>query len=250
MITRAKEQALGFQAELRDLGLANIILPAIEIEANRDPNLAGICQRLASFDWIIFPSQNAVMYFEQVLQKLKLTLPAKVKIAAQGAQTARSIESVLLRKADLVPEVFTANDLLDKFTSSLNQQLSVLIPCALEGRDTLDHGLSKIGAQVQRFFVYRTVRAKDSWQELLSLKNNLSLIFTFFSPSAFLKTVEILQDLSDKRAQQFLSNCKLVSIGPVTSQAIKEYGFEIFLESSLQDSRTMAFEIAQKIKQN
>ena len=104
VVTRAREQAAGLSARLRDLGAGVIELPTIE---TRPPADWGPLDRaiagLNTYDWLIFTSANGVRYFTQRLDEGAGDLrDLRAKICAIGPATADAVESLHL-KVDLMP---------------------------------------------------------------------------------------------------------------------------------------------------
>ena len=115
MITRAREQASDFKAELEELGAKCIEFPTIAIAPppSWDP-LDTAIRNLSQYDWAIFTSVNGVRFFiERLLSAGKDARDLKgIRLAAIGPKTAEALESVMLRP-DLVPSEYRAEAILD-----------------------------------------------------------------------------------------------------------------------------------------
>ena len=115
MITRAREQASDFRAELEELGAKCIEFPTIAIcpPPSWDP-LDNAIRNLSQYDWAIFTSVNGVRFFiERLLAAGKDARDLKgIRLAAIGPKTAEALESVMLRP-DLVPSEYRAEAILE-----------------------------------------------------------------------------------------------------------------------------------------
>ena len=150
VVTRAREQASELRARLVALGATVLELPAIRI-APIDFTLPD----LQEFGWIVFTSANGVdAFFDRGLapSSLDARALAPVRIAAIGPGTAAALARRGLR-ADLVPERFVAESLLDAFPAGAGR---VLLARAQSARDVLPEGLARKGYDVEVLAVYRT----------------------------------------------------------------------------------------------
>jgi len=117
VITRPESQAGELTNLLASHGAETLVIPAIEIGPPGDggESLHNACRNLASFDWIVFTSANAVAFFVEALEKLGLPRVSvlgsgavvaahqvrRAKIAAVGQATASALRDAGLR-VDLV----------------------------------------------------------------------------------------------------------------------------------------------------
>jgi uroporphyrinogen III methyltransferase/synthase len=117
VITRPESQAGELTNLLASHGAETLVIPAIEIGPPGDggESLHNACRNLASFDWIVFTSANAVASFVEALEQLDLphrsVLASRdvvegeqarpAKIAAVGQATASALEDAGMR-ADVV----------------------------------------------------------------------------------------------------------------------------------------------------
>lgn len=106
--------------------------------------------------------------------------------------------------------------------------LRVLIPRAQEAREALPGLLRDAGARVDVVAAYQTVAPADARADELAeiLETGEVDFVTFTSPSTARNLVALL---GDRRG--LLANAGLASIGPVTSAALRELGFEPSVEA-------------------
>ena len=112
VVTRAREQASELRARLELLGADVIELPAIAIEP-----IDVALPELSNYDWLVFTSANGVdAFFERGLASAGLDARALagVRVAVIGPGTERAVTARGIL-ADLVPDRFVAEALLDAF---------------------------------------------------------------------------------------------------------------------------------------
>jgi uroporphyrinogen III methyltransferase/synthase len=134
VVTRAREQASVLSARLEDLGAEVLELPAIEIAP-----LEFTVPDLSGFGWLVFTSANGVRaFFDDGLTPAGLDARALagLRIAVIGPGTDRALARHGLR-ADLVPERFVAESLLEGFPDPTTPGERVLLARADVARDVL-----------------------------------------------------------------------------------------------------------------
>jgi uroporphyrinogen-III synthase len=102
---------------------------------------------------VVFTSANAVERFVPLLRDARAFGAAQ--IAAIGTGTAAALAARNL-SADLLPERFVAESLLEAFAALPDSPGRVLLPRAAGGRDVLPEGLRRLGWEVDVVEAYRT----------------------------------------------------------------------------------------------
>ncbi len=236
VVTRSRAQASKLSSKLHALGAIVIELPTISIEPiELAKDKLKILKSLSEFDWIFFTSQNAVSSFFDNLARLNLDARAfaGVKIAAIGGATSDALAEHGL-KADLVPERFTSAGLLAAFEAleESGRGRRALLPRADIASRELPDGLSNIGMECVELNVYRTVPASPDEDTLKRITGEPVDYFTFASSS----TTENLAGIVGKEKFIGLSNeSSFISIGPVTSEKIRELGGRVKREAERSD---------------
>ena len=166
IVTRAREQASGLVERLHELGAATVELPVIEIgdPADGGAALRAAAGRVADYDWVAFTSANAVGRFFTALGEVGADTRALGgrKVAAIGPGTAEALAAAGVR-ADLVPERFVAESLLEAFPDGPGR---VLLPRAAVARDALPAGLTGRGWTVDVVEAYRTAVGRPAPEAL------------------------------------------------------------------------------------
>ena len=210
LITRAAAQSADLRLQLEELGARVIECPTIQIIPPKTWRpVDDAILRLATYDWLLFTSANAV---EQFLNRLR-GAPCGAPIAVGGSSTAAKLMQHGL-EASLVPKDFRAEGLLEAFPESL-AGIRILFPRAEVAREALPEELRRRGATVDIVTVYRTVRAHSGdIGKLFETERVDCVVFT--SPST------IPEDLKSLPA-----GTALAAIGPVTEEAAKLMGLRV-----------------------
>ncbi|MBA7638303.1 Siroheme synthase [subsurface metagenome] len=181
--------------------------------------------KIAEYDWIIFTSVNGVTICFDYLQSLEKDgrVFGSAKIAAIGSETASRLDEFGI-KADFVPTVFTSNELGKQLIGFANLQgKKILLLRSQLASNELGELLEQAGAKVDDIAVYTAVTEKS---ECKWLKEKISAgqidWLTFASPSSVKGFfAQIQSDLVNS------SNVKVASIGPVTSEQLKNLGVRV-----------------------
>ncbi len=224
LVTRAREQASKLTAALEDLGAKCIEVPAIRFTAPADGYAAldAAIDKLAAYSWVIFTSTNGVERFFQRLfaAKKDVRTLGQAKIAAIGTATAQKLQSFGIL-ADLVPQEFRAEGVIQALQAELRPGMKLLLPRAQEARAILPEKLRELGAVVDVVPVYQTVAAEADAE---SLKEQLAAgeidLVTFTSSSTVKNLLDILGDAA------VLGGVKTACIGPVTAETCRKHGVQ------------------------
>jgi uroporphyrinogen-III synthase len=229
LITRTRHQASDLAAQLEALVATPILIPTIEIappETYAPLDAALTCLR--TYDWLVFTSANAVEAFHHRAQFQRLTQLPK-HIAVIGPATLRAANNIGLT-VDLVPPKYIAESLAQALLPEAPGKSFLLIRAA-EARDTIPEALTAAGAIVTIAEAYRNQIPPDSisaLQALFSTPANYPDAITFTSASTARNLITLLETAN----QTLPPNIALASIGPITSQALREFGYEPTLEAA------------------
>jgi len=231
IVTRPAGQAAELCSKLEELGAKVIECPTITIEppADRGPLVRAVSQ-LSSFVWVVFTSVNAV---EALLEAVADAGGdgrnfVGCKLCCIAPATAERLASFGLR-ADLVPGRFTIEAVVEALAAAGELRgAAVLCPRSDAAPPDLTDALAARGADVTAVIAYRT-RHDDSCAEELRrlLEADAGDWITFTSSSTvggFLAAVDA-EMLRGRRA-------RLASIGPSTSQALRQAGLKVDVEAT------------------
>lgn len=217
LVTRSREQASTLVRALEEAGAEAVELPAIVIAPNVDElrlSAALVLLRDTLYDWAIFTSANAVDIFFAHLQEAGLDVRkfGPVQVAAIGPGTAERLAQHGIR-ADVVPEEFVAESLLDSLAEEDLAGARVLLPRAEGARPELPEGLRELGAKVDEVTLYVAAPpAEGDAEGLARLRGGEIDWVTFASSSTVRNLVEMLH--GDPTP---LAGVRVACIGPVTA---------------------------------
>ncbi len=227
LITRAQGQSSALATQLEALGATTIQIPTIEIAPPSSyAALDAAIAEVGHFDWLIFTSANAVAAFADRARHLGLS-PQPKCVAAIGPATAKAVV-----EAGLFVNLIATQAVAESLAEALREHApgaSMLLVRAAVARDVLPDMLTQAGASVTIAEAYRTVIPATSVQALRELfESDPPDAITFTSAS----TAQNLVALLDEASLKLPPGINLASIGPITSQAMRELGLEPTCEAS------------------
>ena len=228
VVTRARAQASELARQLDALGAEPIELPAIRIEPRiESKEVKEAVQALHTYALVCITSPNgASLLFEAMAaQGRDSRALANASIAAIGAGTEAALAAGGIM-ADIVPERFVAEELVEELNKLELNGKPVLVGRAAEGRELLPDALRKRGAQVDEVALYETV-AEAPDPDALERAQDADFI-TFTSSSTVRNFLAASQNGIPEGA-------KVISIGPITSEAIRGAGLTVDAEAERHD---------------
>lgn len=229
LVTRTRRQSSELAMQLEALGAKAILIPTIEIVPPASfAALDAALTCLGTYDWLLFTSANAVEAFHSRAQFLRLTQLPK-HIAVIGPATLHAANAIGL-SVDLVPPRYVAESLAEAFLPEAPGS-SFLLVRAAEARDHLPEALSAAGATVTIAEAYRNQLPAESipaLQELFASPRQYPDAITFTSGS----TARNLCALLEAAKLTLPQSIPLASIGPVTSDALRELGYPSAIEAA------------------
>ncbi|MEY2477424.1 MAG: uroporphyrinogen methyltransferase / synthase [Actinomycetota bacterium] len=219
VVTRSRDQASNLVVRLHDLGAETVELPSITMvdPADNGTALRAAAGAVSTYDWVIFTSANAVTRFVPLLRDARAFGTARV--AAIGPGTAERLRDANIA-ADLVPERFVAEALLDAFPHGPGR---VLLPRAAVAREVLPDGLRAKGWDVDIVDAYRTEQATPAPAALEAARHADAVTFTSSS------TVTNYLAVAGKDAVPTVVAC----IGPVTAETARAAGLDVSIEAEV-----------------
>ena len=228
IVTRARAQASELSSRLAGLGAVPIELPAIRIAPRiESEEVRRAVAAIHTYALVCLTSVNGV----ELLCKAMVDTGrdaralANATVAAIGPGTASALGRLGIIP-DVVPERFIAESLLEALSELPLEGKPVLIGRAAEARDVLPDGLRERGAQVDVVSLYET-HAETPSEDQIEGAQDADLI-TFTSSSTVRNLVAALGD-------RMPTGARVISIGPVTSEAAREAGLEVHSEAERHD---------------
>jgi len=223
-VTRARSQASGLARRLVELGAIVVQAPSIRIEL-----IEGPAPDLSPYELVCFTSPNAVSaLFARLLRAADTPRDARAfagaRVAAIGPGTARALAEHGI-VADIVPERFVAEALVEALADTPVEH--ALVARAKDARDVLPDALRARGAQVDVLALYETLAEPLSPSALAAARAADYITFTSSSTVRFFLDALAGAGLS--------ATTRIVSIGPITSQTLREHGLEPHVEAEDHD---------------
>jgi len=228
VVTRARAQASGLAKTLRGLGAEVVELPAIRIEPLLDSGeVKQAAKSIGDYSLICLTSPNGVRLLFEAIRAAGLDARALsgATVAAIGPGTARALAKCGIG-ADIVPERFVAEALVEALGEVEVGGKRVLVARAAEARDIIPEHLSDRGAKVDVVALYETVREEPGPDAVEAAQAADYVTFTSSST---------VRNLTEALGDRFPSDARIVSIGPVTSEAVEDAGRKVNVEAKRHD---------------
>ena len=231
LVTRPVGQADDMVRELERLGAEVFACPMLVI--GPPPDLEAVTNVLADlprYQLLAFTSGNGVRAFMSLLRQNGQDLRAlgHVKLAAIGPNTAAALAAFHLQ-ADLLPEVYRSEDLAAQLIPRVRGQ-RVLLARADRGRDVLPRQLAAV-AEVTQIAVYSQVACTElpgPVRQLLASGRHLHVTLTSGNIAR-----QFLALLPKDCTSRVGTGIHLISISPVTTQAVREQGYQVAGEAKV-----------------
>jgi uroporphyrinogen III methyltransferase/synthase len=223
LVTRDKNQAGEFSNKIEKMGGVAVELPFIEIESVLSKVTP---EDLKEYSALLFNSPNGVREFMKKIDDIRSL--AHLKIGAVGSKTKELLEEYKI-KADFMPEEYMVSKLAElslEYTKAGEKILIItsdISPCDTDKFNSMyDREFHKIVA----YNTKKIIREKD---EVIKVLNKVEVV-TFLSSS----TVDAFYASIDGDLE-CVKNIKFASIGPVTSETMRKYGFSVDYEAKVYD---------------
>ncbi len=221
VVTRPADQAGSLVARLREQGAEPLAVPVIDTVDPDDGGaaLADALDRVRGYDWVVVTSANGARRLVAGLRDAREL--GGVAVAAIGPGTAAVLRAANI-EADLIPERYVAEGLLEAFPDPPDGGGRVLVPRAEVARDALPEGLRARGWEVDVVAAYRTVTVPIAPEVLDGVAD--ADVITFTSSSTVTRWLEAA---GPDRVPPIVA-----CIGPVTAATARKHGLEVAVEAA------------------
>jgi len=232
LVTRALHQAGKLSQGLRALGAEPVEVPVLEIVAPESyVSLDHALLHLDRYDWLILTSTNTLRALtERAALGVAGVRPAGLKVAAVGSATAEAAR-IAGWEVDFTPDSYVAESLLDGLLAKASGQ-RVLLARAAVARDAIPDALRAAGAVVDVVEAYRNALPDAAPEQLRQAVLGGLDAATFTSSSSVTHLAEAAQKAGIAWP---LSAVPAISIGPITSQTLRELGWQPAAEADPYD---------------
>jgi uroporphyrinogen-III synthase len=243
LVTRAAHQAGKLSEGLRGLGAEPVEVPVLEIRPPENfEALDAALRGLGRYHRLILTSANTVQALAGRAAELGIELgqPAALKVAAVGEATATAARKAGF-KVTLVPESYVAESLLDGLTGQVSGT-KILLTRAAAARDLIPDSLRAAGAVVDVVDAYRNVMPEAAPNLLRQALAQGIDAATFTSSSSATHLAEAARVAGV--AWPF-AGVPAISIGPITSETLRELGWDPAGEANPSDIPGLIAAVAQ-----
>lgn len=249
VVTRAAHQAPPTVLAFEEAGAAVELLPLLEVVPPEDPvPLEAALAALGGFSWIVFTSSNAV---ERVLSHpaWPASPPPGLRVASVGGATSEA-----LRDRRVEPDLEATESRAEGLAQALRDRLAagggaagetaILLPQASDARSVLQQELTRAGARVERVDAYAKRTPPDAPERARQVFGRGALGWvTFTSPSTARRFADLWGDAWPSRRRTLLA----ASIGPVTSDGLRDLGVEPAAEAERPGDRELVAAVARAV---
>jgi len=183
-------------------------------------------ERLATYDWLVFTSVNAVNFFFDRLFAVGRDVRDlhHMRTAVVGPATEKRLFDFGI-KSDIVPQSYRAESVVKAFGGQDVSGKKILLPRAKKARPVLPAELAKMGAVVDDITVYETQAVADDAHSLITkLKEDAVDLITFTSSSTVKNFYALLPP---DPLETMLQGVSIASIGPITADTARDLGFKV-----------------------
>jgi len=233
LVTRARHQAGKLSQGLRVLGAIPVEVPVLEIRPPEDfVAVDAALAALARYHWLILTSANTVRALANRARELgiKFADAKDLKVAAVGESTAEAAREAGFL-ITLVPESYVAESLLDGLVSHA-AGTRILLARAAVARDLIPDALRAAGATVDVVDAYRNAMPEAAPEQLRQALADGIDVATFTSSSSVTHLVAAAEAAGIRWP---FEGAAAASIGPITSQTLREKGWEPAIEANPSD---------------
>lgn len=220
LITRDEPGNAEFACKLAARGAQAMDCPMFEIrDLTHTKEFRRVTGKIRNFDWVFFTSPTGVKLFFDAINKsgMDSRIFGETKIACIGSETAKELVKCGIR-ADFMPKKFTSADLAKEFKKKYKPEGAKILLL----RSSLAEKLEIKGAIMENIATYTSKKVKCN---LNKIGEDIDWI-TFASSFA-------VKCFFEKFRAQDVKGKKIASIGPVTSERLRQFGVEPTVEAEV-----------------
>ncbi|MDO4288960.1 MAG: hydroxymethylbilane synthase [Eubacterium sp.] len=247
LVTRSREQSSKMTEKIAALGGNPIEYPTIKIVpiAEEVAALKEKFDALGEYTHLIFTSTNGVDIFFEALEDAGKDTRALggIHITAIGSAT----EALLLKKgirADFVPKRYVGEELVEGLKPLLSADSKILVPRSKNARIYVVEELGRLCA-VDEFKIYETVREDNTDVDVAELLEAGQVDYITFTSST---TAQFFVEKLGEENLPLVKRAKTLSIGPVTSDKMRELGLDVDIQAEIYTIDGMIDKILKDVK--
>jgi len=237
LVTRPRESAVGQRERFEALGADAVALPCLSLEPPEDLEaLDAAVANTDAFDGLILSSRHGAHAFFSSLDRVGLDARALhgKTVVAVGRSTARAC-----RRSGIRPDIVPAEPRSEGIVAALTERDLLarrwLHVRGRDGRDTIDVAVTAAGGRYTLAVGYRAELPGPPPGVIPWLRDGVDVICLHSG-----KTGENLREiLARAGALGVLEGSRVASAGPVTTEALREQGFEVAATAASPDDDGM-----------
>lgn len=248
LVTRPAGQEEELVRRLEALGAEVLCQPTVTIEEPEDwSSVDAALARLHEFQWLVFTSVNGVRFFFRRLlnDQRDLRSLSHVRLAAIGPATAEALHEFHLN-ADIVPTSFRSEDLAATLLPLVAGQ-RILLARADRGREILKETLTSV-ASVEQVAVYTQRDILQADANLLAAMGKGDIDFVFLTSSNIARSLARMLP-SECLTALVSGKMRVISISPVTSEAIRGLGWAVMAEARTYTTEGMIEVLLERLEE-
>ncbi len=254
ILTRSNTENEKLEAKLKAEAFETLSLPCIEYSDPRD-NYSSLDQAIRKnheYEWVFFLSERAAKnLFERLLEigGNLFNLAPHLKIACIGSKTEKYIKETIGFPVDFVPSKFNTNDFIKEFSQIFKKDFyfegkplypskKILIPrMPVEDRVFIEK-LKAINLEVDEVMAYETYLPELNEKTELNLKKLKKAIEKQEEIIILLSSSQVVKNFKElsKGLEFQKNNIRFISIGPKTTETLKEEFSGCAIEESEESS--------------
>ena len=224
LVTRNQNQMSELSDNIRKLGGETIECPLLDIVASDNE----LTENLEEYSALLFNSPNGVKFFMEKLDDIRKL--GQMKIGVVGAKTREVLESYKITP-DFMPKEYTMEKLVEDVTFFTKKEEKVLVISSDISPGDEEKWTEQHNREFVKFIAYHTKKKAVPKEEIVEIIEKVEYL-TFLSSSTVGSFYEAIEGKTN-----LVKNKKMVSIGPVTSETMRELGFEVALEAEKYDTQ-------------
>jgi uroporphyrinogen III methyltransferase / synthase len=228
LVTRSRDQAKDLSDLLRAEGAIVYEIPSIEIilQKERITHLRKEIDRIVEYSWLLLTSVNSVLVLDEVLRESGRDWKwlQTLKIGCIGRSTAAQVTE-FGGVVSVIPSRYQAESLAEELAKESLAGKKILLPRAAGSRPVLPEQLQQSGAIVKEIHIYTAEIPEQNRETLKHVMNRNQIDLITFTSSS---TVRNFADLAGELSWQKIP---VASIGPITSETLREFGVEPAVEA-------------------
>ena len=177
---------------------------------------------------VLFTSSNGVDIFFEKIKNYDIDIRSlyNKKICVIGSGSSEALKKYGVN-ADFIPSKFDSKSFVEEILPKLDKKSRVLMLRAKLGNDNLPYGLKKAGIEFSDIPIYDTI---IDYRRSFELNKEIKK-FDYVVVASASAAKALCEMIEDKSA---LLN-RVVSIGPVTTKALREFGIEELITAKQYD---------------